>query len=138
MCAMTFDITEKARVFATAAHAAMAEQNQGIDWKALSHAVRVANEALEFMATGWITFPLPNAAHILAIKEGVVPYKVVAEEIEDLLARVEEAQSSSVLPAQPDQQYIEDLLFRVYGRAVATAYEGFNEGSEARSMGVYG
>jgi len=50
--------------------ALQAERSEGIDWKALSHAVRVGREALELLHTGKITLPLPYAAEILAIKQG--------------------------------------------------------------------
>jgi hypothetical protein len=94
-----------------------AERNEGADWKALSHAVRVGSEALEFMSTAWITFPLPNAEHILAIKQGTVPYAKVADEIEGLLEAVEAAQATSCLPAVPDQEFIDALVADTY-RAV--------------------
>jgi hypothetical protein len=100
------------------ARALMAERNEGVDWKALSHAVRVGGEALELMSTGWITFPLPNAAHVLSIKRGELPYATVAEEIEDLLERVEAAQVTSILPDAPDQTFIDDLVRSAYREEV--------------------
>jgi hypothetical protein len=96
------------------ARALAAERNEGVDWKALSHAVRVGGEALELMSTGWITFPLPNAAHVLSIKLGEVSYAAVAEEIEDLLERVEAAQATSILPETPDHAFIDEIVQRVY------------------------
>ncbi len=96
------------------ARALMAERNEGVDWKALSHAVRVGGEALELLATGWISFPLPNAEHILAIKQGYVPYVAVAEEIEDLLERVEAAQKTSILPDASNKTFIDELIADVY------------------------
>ena len=98
--------------------ARMAETNLGIDWKALSHAVRVGNEALELLQTHHITFPLPNAPHILDIKQGKLPYKAVAEEIEGLLVEVENASLSSDLPDVADQEFIDDLVYRVYSHQV--------------------
>lgn len=98
--------------------AKLAQTNEGIDWKALSHAVRVANEALELLATANVTFPLPNAAHILEIKRGLLPYESVAEEIEGLLEAVGHASEISALRNDPDQEFIDALVFRVYGRAV--------------------
>src|SRR5215217_359225 len=82
-----------------------AERDGGIDWKALSHSVRIANQAIELLSTGKITFPLPNAEYILSIKQGKLPYKVVAEEIEDLVEKVEANVLTSVLPAKPDQEW---------------------------------
>lgn len=94
--------------------ALMAERNEGIDWKALSHAVRVGSEALELLATGHITFPLPDAAHILAIKQGTRPYAEVAEEIETLLERVEAAQETSCLREVPDHTVIDAIVRDAY------------------------
>jgi hypothetical protein len=94
--------------------ALQAERNEGVDWKALSHAVRIGREALELFQTGRITFPLPYADHILGIKRGKVPYKTVATEIEQLVEEVEAASSASSLPEEPDQALIEDLVTRAY------------------------
>lgn len=94
--------------------ALMAETQKGADWKALSHAVRVSEEALELLQTGRITFPLPNAAHILDIKLGRLPYEEVTEEIEDLLVKVEAAAEASTLPDKPDYEWIDDFVTAVY------------------------
>lgn len=98
--------------------ARLAETNEGIDWKALSYAVRVGNEALELLATANVTFPLPNAKHILEIKKGLVPYQQVADEIEELLEDVEKASASSNLRESPDFEFINDLVVREYGKSV--------------------
>jgi hypothetical protein len=103
------------------ARALQAESNEGIDWKALSHAVRVGKEALELLETGRITFPLPYAAEILAIKRGERPYATVGEEIERLLEAVEAAASRSTLRNEPDWGYIDDLVTRTYRAAVLEA-----------------
>lgn len=98
--------------------ALMAERNEGIDWKALSHAVRVGSEALELLATGHITFPLPDAAHILAIKQGTRPYAEVAEEIEGLLEKVERAEKISSLRETPNHAVIDAIVRDAYRSAV--------------------
>jgi RNA repair pathway DNA polymerase beta family len=94
--------------------ALQAERNEGVDWKALSHAVRIGREALELFQRGRITFPLPFADHILGIKRGLVPYKTVATEIEQLLEDVEAAASVSSLPEEPDHALVEDLVTRAH------------------------
>ncbi len=101
--------------------ALQAERHEGIDWKALSHAVRVGREALELFATGRITFPLPYAAEILAIKRGEVSYQQVAETIDQLLVDVEAAALSSSLREEPDQEFINDLVVQAYRRKVLEA-----------------
>jgi hypothetical protein len=101
--------------------ALQAEQNQGIDWKALSHAVRVGREALELFTTGTITFPLACASEILSIKRGELKYESVAETIEKLLVQVEAAAESSNLPDAPDQAFIDDLVARAYRAKIMDA-----------------
>jgi hypothetical protein len=101
--------------------ALQAERNEGIDWKALSHAVRVGREALELLQTGKITFPLPCAAEILAIKQGARAYEAVAETIDRLLVDVEEAAVSSSLREAPDLAFMDDLVARAYrGKVLGT------------------
>lgn len=94
--------------------ALMAETQQGVDWKALSHAVRVGTHAIELLRTGFVTFPLPNAAHVLEIKQGKRLYQDVAAEIEALLVEVEEAAAASVLPVEPDLKWIDDFVASAY------------------------
>ena len=91
-----------------------AERNENVDWKALSHAVRVGREAMELLTTNHITFPLPYAQHILAIKTGQLPYAIVAEEIESLLEKVETAEKVSLLRETPDMMAIEDIVKDAY------------------------
>jgi hypothetical protein len=94
--------------------ALQAERNEGIDWKALSHAVRVGSEALEPLQTGKITFPLPYATEILSIKQGERTYESVAETIDRLLVDVEEAVVSSSLREEPDIAFMDELVERAY------------------------
>ena len=101
--------------------ALQAERNEGIDWKALCHAVRVGREALELLETGRITFPLSYAADILAIKRGERPYEAVGEEIEQLLEAVEGAAVRSALRDEPDRDLIDDLVARTYRTSVLEA-----------------
>lgn len=98
--------------------ALQAESNQGVDWKALSHAVRVGGQALELLSTGHITFPLPNAAHVLSIKKGEHTYTAVAEEIETLMDQVVAAAEVSALPDEPDYLWIDDFVADIYRREV--------------------
>lgn len=104
--------------------ARLAEQNEGIDYKALSHAVRVGTEALELLKTGHVTFPLPNKQHVLDIKKGMLPYKQVAEEIEQLLEQVEVASLASSLRDEPDYDWMNAFVFRVYGKEVVDTWYG--------------
>lgn len=100
------------------ARALQAERQEGIDWKALSHAVRVGRQALELLQTAHVTFPLPYAEHVKAIKLGQRPYQEVSAEIEELLETVEREAVQSTLPDSADMGWIEDFVERVYRREV--------------------
>lgn len=70
-----------------------------------------------------MTFPLPNAEHVLAIKTGQVPYEQVNEEIERLRVEVETATLESILPDSPDRQFIDNLVMRYYRLSVLNGGE---------------
>lgn len=98
-----------------------AERSAGMDWKALSHAVRIGQEALELFAQGRICFPRPEAAHLLAIRRGEIPYAEIAAEIEALVGAVEAAAARSGLPERADPEVIDGLVARVYYQRVLAA-----------------
>lgn len=94
--------------------AAKAKDNEGIDWKALSHSVRVGQEALELLTTGKITLPLPDADHIRKIKLGEISYTVVESQITDLMRRVEAASLVSVLPDTANKAWVDQFVYSTY------------------------
>lgn len=103
------------RVFDEYGHRALlAETNQGVDWKACMHAVRVAHEAEELLTQHTITYPRPEADLLLAIRKGELPYKDVAEMLETGLDRLEECAKKSTLPDQGDHQAADDLVMATY------------------------
>lgn len=63
------------------------------EWKSMSHAIRVYQQAIELLQTGRITFPRPNAVQLLEIKEGKIP----GEEVKQLLSRLEAAVESALI-----------------------------------------
>ncbi|MBX9831102.1 nucleotidyltransferase domain-containing protein [Candidatus Babeliales bacterium] len=102
--------------------ATMAEHCDGADWKALSHAVRVGLQALEFLRDHTITFPLKRAEHIVAIKQGKVPFAQVVQEIEQLVVDVEVAAQNSKLPETCDQKIIDDFIEQLYLEQIKKHY----------------
>lgn len=85
-----------------------ARQEGGIDWKAMSHAVRVARQARELMLTRNIVFPRPDAEELLAIKTGKLPFAGVQELLERLVDELEDV--PSVLPARPEDDEIQAAI----------------------------
>jgi hypothetical protein len=98
--------------------ALLAEKNEGIDWKALSHAVRIGEQAIELFNTGFVTFPRPNARFLKAIKQGLMSYKTVAEIIEENFVEVEKAADLSSLPEDVDHEWINNFIFDNYKNVV--------------------
>jgi hypothetical protein len=94
--------------------ALQAEKNEGIDWKALSHAVRVNFEGQELLSTGFITFPRPERELLLDIKLGKIGYNRVADLIEIGLKQLEELQRTSGLRGEPDFEWADNFLYEVY------------------------
>lgn len=94
--------------------ARQAQTNDGVDFKALYHAVRVINEGIELITTGNIVFPRPERELLLKIRKGELHYKEIECIIEEGFERIEQAKKHSVLPSEPDYQYAEDLILMVY------------------------
>lgn len=98
--------------------ARMAHLDGGIDWKALSHAVRVAGEGYELLTTGHITFPRPDAITLLNIKLGKHPYEETAGLIEQGLADLVAAQQRSKLREESDKEWVDSFIVAVYSEIV--------------------
>lgn len=93
------------------ARAQMAERNEGIDWKAISHALRAGYQLKSMVTQGDIIFPLPNAKHIREVKEGSFDYKAVSVELENLIDEVKQLLEASELPNSIDMGFADDYLF---------------------------
>lgn len=66
-----------------------AEANEGVDWKALSHAYRAGTQLREIYLYGDLVFPLHEAELIKKIKLGELPFKEVQELLESTVDEVE-------------------------------------------------
>jgi hypothetical protein len=90
----------------------------GADWKALMHAVRVAEEAKEVLTTGQITFPRPEAKLLLKIRKGELPYEEVSVMIESRVQEVENLEGQSVIRSKPDSEFMKELVIAKHMRQV--------------------
>lgn len=95
--------------------AQMAERNEGVDWKALHHALRSAYQVGDILREQNIVFPFegPRKELLMQIKTGQLPYLQVAELIEQEVLEVELAQQVSTLPEQVDGEKIDELLYYI-------------------------
>lgn len=104
--------------------AKQASNSEGIDWKALYHAVRVAEEAKELLKTGHITFPRPEKDFLLAIRQGQVSYLDVSKHIEQAIDDIDTLKQGSLLRSEPDTRFVEALIMDTYSEVI------FNERKE--------
>lgn len=97
--------------------AKQAESNDGIDWKALSHAYRVCTQAIELLKTGRMTLPLPiNALEVVrAIKLGRLDFKEVKPLLETRVEEVIKLEEQSNLQSELDhKKWCEDFVVDKY------------------------
>jgi hypothetical protein len=91
--------------------ARLAASNEGIDWKAMSHAVRAANEIAEILTHGTITFPRPEAALLRDIKLGKLDFVSTVEPLlSSLLDGVSILSENSNLPNEVDREYWDQFV----------------------------
>lgn len=89
----------------------LAEKNEGIDWKAISHAIRAAEQLVELFIHNTITFPRPEANYLKAVKSGSLDYRTQVEPyLNDVMDRVENLASISKLPDKVDIEFWNNLL----------------------------
>jgi hypothetical protein len=98
--------------------ARLAETNDGIDWKATMHAVRIAAEAKELLLTGFITFPRPEAELLVKIRTGQIPYKEVEALVEKGLSDIEDAEKKSILADKPNYKLMDELVSNAHWSAI--------------------
>ena len=92
--------------------AKLAESNDGVDWKAVSHALRAGFQAKHIFQSGGFSYPLPETSFIMDVKMGKVDYKTgVQPAIEELVAEVNALSAASNLPESADIEYWEGWLY---------------------------
>lgn len=95
--------------------AQQAKNNEGIDWKALSHALRTGHQLKEIYETGDLQYPLKDREFLLEVKQGKLDFlTVVSPALEQVIEEVEELAEKSKLPSKVDQNYWNNFLLKVY------------------------
>ena len=93
--------------------ARMAANNEGIDWKAISHAVRAGSQLKEIIMDGTITYPLEDREFIKKVKLGRYGYFCIANYLDDMLDQLEELNKNSSLPMKPYYEFWKNFTLRV-------------------------
>lgn len=97
--------------------ARMARENEGIDWKALSHALRSAEQVYDIFKFGGYEYPLKNAAFIRNVKLGKYDFlTVVQPALEEAMNDIEELVDKVDLPEKVDRKYWNQWLITLLER----------------------
>jgi hypothetical protein len=111
------------------ARAKQAANNEGIDWKAISHAYRVGKQAYELLETGKITLPMqePERSYALALKQNdknlTITFDEVRPELEALADNLKEAVKRSSLPEKVDEEKWIEFVKLCYAENILYEYE---------------
>jgi hypothetical protein len=93
------------------ARAQAAKDNEGIDWKAISHALRAGYQAKHIYEDGGFSYPLPETDYIFKVKMGELDFMTEVQPVlEALVADVEKLSDESDLPEKVDSKFWNDWL----------------------------
>lgn len=93
--------------------AIQASLNEGVDWKAVSHAIRAAYEIKEILIGNKITFPLKEANIIRDVKLGKMDFtSEVAPLLESLAKDLEVLALDSKLPQAVDKDFADRMVLK--------------------------
>jgi uncharacterized protein len=92
------------------------EARFGYDTKHAMHLVRLMRTGLELLETGELTVRRPDAAELIALRDGALSYDGVVVEAERLEQRMRAATVASPLPADVDHTALDALLLALIRR----------------------
>ena len=103
-----------------------AKEDNGTDLKAMYHSVRIASEMNEILTTGNLTYPRPEAALLLDIRNGKLTNREVGDIIDRLICTGDELFETSTLRDRPDDEWLDDWQLRTQGDAAFWAWADRN------------
>ena len=92
------------------ARAKLARNNEGIDWKAVSHALRAAYQTDDILVRGDIVYPLAVREFLKRVKSGQESWEYVQWLLEYTMKEIEDLATVSDLPAKADQKWWNEWL----------------------------
>jgi predicted nucleotidyltransferase len=96
------------------ARAEEAERNEGLDFKALSHALRALDQMEELLQTGKIAFPLRNRSELISVKKGEYPWREVEPRILERLEAVDALRDNAPFVGTYDAGFAESCVLACY------------------------
>jgi len=97
------------------ARAKKAEKNEGVDWKAVSHALRAGYQLRGILRDGTFSYPLAETEFLSQVKSGTLHYvNEVAPVLEALVDEIEVLNEESTLPAKVNRKVWDEFLLSIY------------------------
>ena len=101
------------------ARALLAEKNEGVDWKAVSHALRAGYQLRGVLQNGLFGYPLAETEFLRGVKSGELDYKTeVSPVLEALVEEIDELVLTADLPDKVDTKHWNNWLLDVYRGAL--------------------
>lgn len=97
------------------ARAIEAEKNQGLDFKALSHALRAFDQMEQLYKERKITFPLKTAEYLMSVKRGDYTWAELEPKILERLAEIDTIRNEFNDFSQFDIEYAKEQIQKAYG-----------------------
>jgi len=101
--------------------AKMAKNNEGVDWKAVSHALRAGYQARAIYQKGAFIYPLNESEYLREVKAGVHPYIDVKSVLEALVDEVEELSEKSDYPEKVNKAFFDNVIIDIHRKIVIDA-----------------
>lgn len=94
--------------------AILAAKNEGVDYKAVSHAFRAGYQALHIYKDGDFSYPLPENEFIMKVKKGEISFNEFSPILEELVDEVIDLSEKSDLPEKVDQEFVDSFILKCY------------------------
>lgn len=97
------------------ARAIAARNNEGVDWKAVTHAFRACYQMLEIIDTRDLLYPIAQRKFLLEVKSGALDFNEISPRLNSLVDEVEEKLSASTLPEKVNVKKWQGFIINCYG-----------------------
>jgi hypothetical protein len=94
----------------------LAKLNEGIDWKALSHALRAGYQARDIFTKGYFEYPLTESSILMDVKQGKLDFNVVEPLLSQLVDEVTILANQSNYPDKVDREFWDDFIIESHLR----------------------
>lgn len=92
-----------------------AKDNEGIDWKAISHALRAGYQARSIYKYGNFEYPLDETDFLMKVKQGKLDYMTeVQGELENLVDEVMILADNSGYPEKVDRKFWNQFIYEIH------------------------